>query len=256
MNGRLARALKEEGVLGFVRLIQRALRLANDPAQYPQTFVGGDWADRFRRAARGPSLTTSSMGGKSTETQHRKIIEAPTSVLERWLRMWAQHWSDQGLFKQQELSVELKERWAGSEEMMLNVFDDARDKIAEITFRVDKDREGRKFLAIKDQNTVKKYRNRRLMSLMHFFLLHRYKTDLVHYLAPTPDNRLSVQRMILNGVFRWARTDDPNIIAIEVETSRAQKIFANDDSIKRFINKPLGAATARGPAGATRAAAG
>ena len=83
MNGRLARALREEGVLGFVRLIQRALRLANDPAQYPQTFVGGGWADRFRRAARGPSLTTTSMGGKSTETQHRKTVEVPTSVLER-----------------------------------------------------------------------------------------------------------------------------------------------------------------------------
>ena len=235
MNGRLARALREEGVLGFVRLIQRALRLANDPAQYPQTFVGGGWADRFRRAARGPSLTTTSMGGKSTETQHRKTVEVPTSVLERWLRMWAHHWSNQGLFTGGDLSVELKERWAGSEEMMLNVFDEARDKIAEITFRVDKDRAGRKFLAVKDQNTVKKYRARRLMSLMHFFLLHRYKTDLVHYLTPTDDNRLSVRRMIHNGVFREARTDDPNVFAIEVDTARAQKIFANDESIKRFI---------------------
>jgi isocitrate lyase len=235
MNGRLARALREEGVLGFVRLIQRALRLANDPAQYPQTFVGGDWADRFRRAARGPSLTTASMGGKSTETQHRKAVEVPTSVLERWLRMWVDHWNRQGLYNQGDLNVELKERWAGSEEMMLNVFDQAQDKIAEITFRVDKDREGRKFLAVKDQNTVKRYRNRRLMTLMHFFLLHRYKADLVHYVAPTRDNRLSVQRMIHNGVFRGARTDDPNIIAIEVDTSRAQKIFINDESIKRFI---------------------
>jgi isocitrate lyase len=239
-----------------VRLIQRALRLANDPAQYPQTFVGGDWADRFRRAARGPTLTTSSMGGKSTETQHRKAVEVPTSVLERWVRLWAQHWSEQGVFKPGELSVELKERWAGSEEMMLNVFDDARDKIAEITFRVDKDREGRKFLAIKDQNTVKKFRSRRLMSLMHFFLLHRYKTDLVHYVSPTHDNRLSVQRMILNGVFRWARTDDPNIIAIEVETARAQKIFANDESIKRFISKPLPANAGRAGGAPLRIAAG
>jgi len=255
MNGRLARALKEEGVLGFVRLIQRALRLANDPAQYPQTFVGGDWADRFRRAARGPSLTTSSMGGKSTETQHRKVVEVPTSVLERWVRLWAQHWSEQGVFKPGEFSVELKERWAGSEEMMLNVFDDARDKIAEITFRVDKDREGRKFLAVKDQNTVKKYRSRRLMSLMHFFILHRYKTDLVHYVSPTHDNRLSVQRMILNGVFRWARTDEPNIIAIEVETARAQKIFANDESIRRFISKPLAANAGRAGGTPVRAAA-
>ena len=235
MNGRLARALSEEGILGFVRLVQRALRLANDPAQYPQTFVGGPWADRFRRAARGPSLTTSSMGGKSTEAQHRQAIEVPTNVLEKWLRMWGQHWGHQGVEDDGELSVELKERWAGSEEMMLNVFNEGRDKIAEITFRVDKDREGRKFLAVKDQNTVRRLRSKRLMTLLHFFLLHRYKTDLVHYVTPTGDNRLSVQRMIHNGVFREARTDDPNIIAIEVDTPRAQKIFANDESLKRFI---------------------
>ncbi len=238
MNGRLARALKEEGVLGFVRLIQRALRLANDPAQYPQTFVGGPWADRFRRAARGPSLTTSSMGGKSTEAQHRKVTEVPTSVLERWLRMWAEHWSRLGLYKKGDLRVEVKERWAGSEEMMLNVFDEASDKIAELTFRVDKDRDGRKFLAIKDQNTVKQYRSKRLMTLMHCFLLHRYKTDLVHYVSPTNDNRLSVQHMTHYGVFREARTDDPNIIAIEVNTTRAQRIFSSDESLKRFIARP------------------
>jgi len=242
MNGRLARALKEEGVLGFVRLIQRALRLAHDPAQFPQSFVGGDWADRFRRAARGASLTTSSMGGKSTETQHRKTVEIPTSVLEKWLTMWAEHWSQRGLYHGGVLSVELKERWAGSEDMMLNVFDEAKEKIAEIIFRVDKDRGGRKFLAVKDQNTVKKYRARRLMTLMHFFLLHRYKTDLVHYVTPTDDNRLSVQRMGQNGVFRAARTDDPNIIAIEVDNVRGQKIFANEESIRKFIArqfKPL-----------------
>ncbi len=238
MNGRLARALNEEGVLGFVRLIQRALRLANDPAQYPQTFVGGPWADRFRRAARGPSLTTSSMGGKSTEVQHRRVIEVPTSELERWLRMWAQHWSEQGLYDKGDLSVELKERWAGSEEMMLNVFDEASDKIAEMTFRVDKDREGRKFLAVKDQHTVKRFRSRRLMTLMHFFLLHRYKTDLVHYVTPTGDNRISVQHMMRYGVFREARTDDPNVIAIEVNTSLAQRIFSSDQSLKRFIARP------------------
>jgi isocitrate lyase len=77
---------------------------------------------------------------------------------------------------------------------------------------------------------------------MHFFLLHRYKTELVHYVTPTNDNRLSVQRMIQNGVFRAARTDDPHIIAIEVDNARGQKIFANEDSIKKFIArqfKPL-----------------
>ena len=80
------------------------------------------------------------MGGKSTETQHRKSVEVPTSVLERWLRLWTDHWNKRGLYDQGGLSVEVKERWAGAEEMMLNVFDEARDKIAEIIFRVDKDR--------------------------------------------------------------------------------------------------------------------
>jgi len=62
----------------------------------------------------------------------------------------------------------------------------------------------------------------------------------VHYLTPTDDNRLSVRRMIHNGVFREARTDDPNVIAIEVDTARAQKIFANDESIKQFIARQFG----------------
>jgi len=151
--------------------------------------------------------------------------------------MWGEHWNKQGVYNDGELSVELKERWAGSEDMMLNLFDQAHDKIAEIIFRVDKDRTGRKFLAVKDQNTVKKYRARRLMTLMHFFLLHRFKTDMVHYVSPTDDNRLSVHRMVHNGVFRESRTDDPNIIAMEVDTARGQKIFANDESIRRFISR-------------------
>ena len=38
-----------------------------------------------------------------------------------------------------------------------------------------------------------------------------------------------------NGVFRAARTDDPHIIAIEVDNARGPKIFANEDSIRKFI---------------------
>jgi hypothetical protein len=55
--------------------------------------------------------------------------------------------------------------------------------------------------------------------------------------------------MIQNGVFREARTDDPNIIAIGVNTARAQKIFANDESVKRFIARPFRASDlSSGPA--------
>jgi pheromone shutdown protein TraB len=40
-------------------------------------------------------------------------------------------------------------------------------------------------------------------------------------------------------VLREARTDDPNIIAIEVDTERAKEIFAGKESIKRFIAREL-----------------
>jgi len=67
---------------------------------------------------------------------------------------------------------------------------------------------------------------------------------------------MSVQRMMYNGVFREARTDDPNIIAIEVDTARAQRIFANDESIKRFIARPPSGAPGRVAGAPVRAAAG
>jgi hypothetical protein len=44
--------------------------------------------------------------------------------------------------------------------------------------------------------------------------------------------------MIHNGVFRETRTDDPNMIALEVDTARGQRIFSSDESIKKFIARP------------------
>lgn len=135
--------------------------------------------------------------------------------------MWAEHCHRRGLYQGGAFSVQLKERWVGSEDMMLNLFDEAHDNTAEIIFRVDKGRVGRKFLAVKDQNTINKYRSRRLMTLMHFFRLHRYKTKWC-IMSRRATNWLSVQRMIQNGVFRASRTDDPNVIAIEVDNACGQ----------------------------------
>jgi hypothetical protein len=44
--------------------------------------------------------------------------------------------------------------------------------------------------------------------------------------------------MMRYGVFGEARTDDPNVIAIEVNTSLAPRIFSSDQSLKRFIARP------------------
>ena len=55
--------------------------------------------------------------------------------------------------------------------------------------------------------------------------------------ASVVDDAVRGMNVVVHTVsnFREARTDDPNIIAIGVDTTRAQKIFANDESLKRFI---------------------
>jgi len=62
--------------------------------------------------------------------------------------------------------------------------------------------------------------------------------------------------MIQNGTFRQARTDDPNIIAIEVDRPRTQRNFANDESLKRFIARQPGTSTGRAAGAGVRTAAG
>jgi hypothetical protein len=59
------------------------------------------------------------------------------------------------------------------------------------------DRYGYKLLRIRDMNTYDpSLQKKRLMTLAHLLLLHRYKAGLVHYLGPTNDNqqRFSVRR--------------------------------------------------------------
>ena len=49
---------------------------------------------------------------------------------------------------------------------------------------------------MRDQNTVdRELRRKRLMTLLHLFLIHRYEPASVHYLTPTDDNRRQCERM-------------------------------------------------------------
>jgi isocitrate lyase len=52
------------------------------------------------------------------------------------------------------------------------------------------DRRGRSILSVRDQNTFDPaLRQKRLMTLLQLFLIHRYKIDSVHYVTPTDDNQ-------------------------------------------------------------------
>ena len=61
--------------------------------------------------------------------------------------------------------------------------------------RTIQDRRGRSILSVRDQNTFDTaLRKKRLMTLVHLFLIHRYKVGSVHYLTPTEDNQRQAQK--------------------------------------------------------------
>ena len=76
------------------------------------------------------------------------------------------------------------------------------EQLANIIFATIQDRRGRTILSVRDQNTfAPELRRKRLMTLLHLFLIHRYQAAAIHYLTPTDDNRRQCERMLSLGIF-------------------------------------------------------
>ena len=74
------------------------------------------------------------------------------------------------------------------------------EKVANVIFAPIQDRRGRNILSVRDQNTFDAaLRQKRLMTLTHLFLIHRYKVDSVHYVTPTEDNQHQTEKMKAHG---------------------------------------------------------
>ncbi len=93
---------------------------------------------------------------------------------------------------------------------------DGNDRFANVVFAPIQDRRGRHILSVRDQNTFDEpLRKKRLMTLVHLFLVHRYKSDSVHYVTPTEDNQYQTAKMKAHGIFsrgarpRSARSSSP-----------------------------------------------
>ena len=71
-----ATALKQDGMLSLARL-QRKFRLLESPYRTPQTLVGGPRLDAALMAASGRTATTKAMGKGSTQHQHLVQTEVP-----------------------------------------------------------------------------------------------------------------------------------------------------------------------------------
>lgn len=228
-----ATALKQDGMLALARL-QRKLRMVESPYRTPQTLVGGPRADAALAATSGRTATTMAMGKGSTQHQHLIQTEVPKKLLEEWLAMWTRHYDLPA-----GLRVQLRPHRAGSELLELGVYDKGEEKLANVIFAPIHDRRGRSILSVRDQNTfAESLRKKRLMTLVHLFLVHRFKADSVHYVTPTDDNQYQVAKMRSHGIFREVNTEVGQIIVADVNHQRISELLAADhEALGRLIRK-------------------
>jgi isocitrate lyase len=228
-----ARALKEDGMLALARL-QRKLRLVDSPYKTPQTYVGGPRSDAGLMAVSGGTATTKAMGKGSTQYQHLIETEVPPKRLEEWLKLWAGHY---GL--DTKLRVTLRPHTAGSELLELTLVDSKDNKMANIIFAVLQDRRERNMLSIRDQNTFSEdFRQKRLMTLITLFLIHRYKAVSVHYVTPTEDNQFQAEGMRGLGLYSEIRIEIGEIIVAQVNPDCVKGLVKPESlELKKLIAK-------------------
>ena len=232
-----ATALRQDGMLALARL-QRKMRLVESPYRTPQTLVGGPRSDAALAASSGRTATTKAMGKGSTQHQHLVQTEVPKKLLEEWLALWSEHYQ-----LGEKLRVQLRPLRAGGELLELGIYgergDGEQEKLANVIVDPIKDRYGRSILTVRDQNTfAEKLRQKRLMTLIHLWLVHRFKAEAVYYVTPTEDNIYQTEKMKSHGIFRDVHQDVGEIIVAEVNQPRIDELLAPDRAaLGRLIRK-------------------
>ena len=242
-----ASALRGDGMLALAHL-QRKFRLLESPYRTPQTLVGGPRGDAALLASSGGTAATKAMGKGSTQHQHLVQTEVPTKLLEEWLGSWSRR---HGLPKPPK--VLLRPHTAGSEVLELSLLKPDGAALASLVFAIIVDRRGRNILTVRDQNTYDPaLRQKRLMTLIHLFLVHRYRIWSVHYVTPTEDNRYQAQKMKGHGLFRDVHDEVGDIIVAEVDADSVKALLAPDrqklEALIRDSGRPAEPKTSRGVA--------
>ncbi len=225
--------LKQDGMLALARL-QRKMRLVESPYRTPQTLVGGPRSDAALAASSGRTATTKAMGKGSTQHQHLVQTEVPKKLLEEWLALWSEHYQ-----LGEKLRVTLRPRRAGSDVLELGIYGDGEDQLANVVVDPIKDRHGRSILQVRDQNTfAEKLRQKRLMTLIHLWLVHRFKADAVYYVTPTEDNQYQTEKMKSHGIFSEVYQEVGEIIVAEVNHPRIAELLKPDRvALRKLITK-------------------
>jgi isocitrate lyase len=228
-----AAALKQDGMLSLARL-QRRFRLVESPYRTPQTLVGGPRLDAALMASSGGTAATKAMGEGSTQHQHLVQTEVPTKLLEEWLAIWTEHHQIP-----YSLRVGLRPNTAGSELLELTLSKTNGEQVANVIFDVIVDRRGRNILSVRNQNTFDvALRKKRLMTLNHLFLVHRYKIWSVHYVSPTDDNRYQAQKMKTHGLYSDVHDEVGDVIVADVSAEGVKALLAPDrDRLNALIQR-------------------
>ncbi|MGU3652050.1 isocitrate lyase ICL2 [Mycolicibacterium sp. A43C] len=228
-----ATALLQDGMLSLARL-QRKMRLVESPYRTPQTLVGGPRSDAALAASSGRTATTKSMGKGSTQHQHLVQTEVPKKLLEEWLAIWGEHYQ-----LSETLRVQLRPRRAGSDVLELGIYGDGEDKVADVIVDPIKDRHGRSILTVRDQNTyAEKLRKKRLMDVIHLWLIHRFKPEIVYYVTPTEDNIYQTEKLKKHGLFSNVYQEVGEIIVADVNQARIDELLSADRAaLGRLIRK-------------------
>ncbi|GAB7068523.1 isocitrate lyase ICL2 [Mycolicibacterium hodleri] len=228
-----ATALRQDGMLALARL-QRKMRLVESPYRTPQTLVGGPRSDAALAASSGRTATTKSMGKGSTQHQHLVQTEVPKKLLEEWLALWGEHYQ-----LGEKLRIQFRPLRAGGEVLELGIYGDGEEKLANVLVDPIKDRNGRSILTVRDQNTFAEHlRQKRLMTLVHLWLINRFKADAVYYVTPTEDNVYQTEKMKSHGIFSGVHEDVGEIVVADVNQPRIDELLAPDrEALMRLIRK-------------------
>ncbi|MCY3985518.1 MAG: isocitrate lyase ICL2 [Candidatus Dadabacteria bacterium] len=231
-----ATALMEDGMLALAR-VQRRLRLIDSPYKTPQTHVGGPRMDGALVASSGRTATTKAMGKGSTQFQHMVQTEVSIKLLEEWLEAWTRHNKIDDTF-----TVELKPHTVGTFVLELNILNGKGEKVADVIFEILQDRKGEKILTVRDENNFDlALRQKRLATLLHLFLIHRYRTDFVHYVSPTDDNLMQTKGMMRLGIYESVNTEVGHIIVTKVNVDYVKDLLSPDRrELKKLIAKKTG----------------
>ena len=135
--------------------------------------------------------------------------------------------------------MQLRPHRAGSELLELGIYDKSEEKVANVVFAPIHDRNERSILSVRDQNTfAESLRRKRLMTLVHLFLVHRFKADAVHYVTPSDDNQYQAAKMKSHGIFREVNTEVGQIIVADVDHERVAELLAPDQvALNKLIRK-------------------